>query len=172
MSEQTKDPFRSRDYDVAATSLRNQFCCFGVVLLHPVFATVTKLPVAGESLCNPFGSDVADASLSLVVRVHLHLATAISLWNQIYCFGVVQLHTAFATVTNSLVAMRSLCERINSDIAGHCTGFQLLVFGVVLFLNKVNIKMRSALWVFDRENAKLMIQRRKRWFKWALNIHI
>ena len=42
-----------------------------VVLLRPTFATATatKLPVVGESLCNPFESDVTgtsqDASLSL-----------------------------------------------------------------------------------------------------------
>ena len=72
-----------------------------------------------------------------------------SLPNLIQCFGVVLLHTAFATVTATttklLVAGGLLCDRFNSDIAGHCTGFQLLVFGVVLFLNKVNIKMLSAI---------------------------
>ena len=33
------------------------------------------------------------------LRVHLHLATATSLPNQFYCFGVVLLHPAFVTAT-------------------------------------------------------------------------
>ena len=49
-------------HPATVTSLRNQFCYFGVVLLHPAFATATKLPVAGESLCKPYGSDVVATS--------------------------------------------------------------------------------------------------------------
>ena len=82
------------------------------------------------------------------IRAHLHLATAISLQNLIYCFGVVLLHTAFLTVTvtatNFTITGGLLCEQFESNVAGHCTRFQLLNFGVVLFLNKVNIKMSSA----------------------------
>ena len=48
-----------RRRDIAAISLWNQLHTFCPVLLHPVFATVTKLPVTGELLCNIFGSDVA-----------------------------------------------------------------------------------------------------------------
>ena len=53
-------PFTSRDCDVAATSLPNLIYCFGVVLLHWAFVTVTatNFAVAGESLCDQFGSDV------------------------------------------------------------------------------------------------------------------
>ena len=63
-ASQCKGPFTSSDCDVAVTLLRNQFCCFGVVLLYPAFATVTttKLPVTGESLWNPFGRKVAATS--------------------------------------------------------------------------------------------------------------
>ena len=55
---------RAHLHPATATSLQNQFCCFGVVLLHPTFATasVTKLPVTGKSLCNPFGSDITTTS--------------------------------------------------------------------------------------------------------------
>ena len=49
-----------------------------------------------------------------------------------------------ATATFGTVAKGSLRERFKSDVAGCCTGFQLLVFGVVLFLNEINIKMSSA----------------------------
>ena len=59
-----KGPFTSSDCDVAAISLPNLIYCFGVVLLHRVFviATATYLTVTGESLCNPFGSNVAATS--------------------------------------------------------------------------------------------------------------
>ena len=47
-----------------ATSLPNLIDCFGVVLLHQAFvtATATNFAVAGESLCEPFGSNVAATS--------------------------------------------------------------------------------------------------------------
>ena len=61
----SKGPFTSSDCDVAATSLPNLIYCFGVVLLHRAFATATNFSVTEESLCNPFGSDVADASLDV-----------------------------------------------------------------------------------------------------------
>ena len=71
-------------------------------------------------------------------------------------------------MTKVLVAGGSLCDRFNSDVVGCHTRFQLLIFDVVLFLNKVNIKMLSALWVFHHENAKLMIQCQKRCLALAL----
>ena len=51
-----KGPFTSSDCDVAATSLPNLIYCFGVVLLHWAFVTVTatNFAVTGKSLCNPF----------------------------------------------------------------------------------------------------------------------
>ena len=49
-----------------------------------------------------------------------------------------------ATATKLLVAGGLLSERFKSDVAGCCSGFQLLIFGVAPFLNKVNIKMSSA----------------------------
>ena len=58
-----KGPFTSSDCDVAATSLPNLIYCFGVVLLHQAFAT--NFAVAGESLCNWFGSDVAGCKCAL-----------------------------------------------------------------------------------------------------------
>ena len=73
------------------------------------------------------------------------------------------------TATNLLVAGGSLCDRFNSDVAGCCTGFQLLVFSVVLFWNKVNMKMSSAILVFfTAKMPKLMIQHRKRHLALAL----
>ena len=50
--------------------LLNLIYGFGVVLLHPAFltATATNFAVTGESLCEPFGSDIADALLSLDVN--------------------------------------------------------------------------------------------------------
>ena len=49
-----------RLWHVAATSLPNLIFCFGVVLLHWAFstATVTNFAVAGELLCDWFGSDI------------------------------------------------------------------------------------------------------------------
>ena len=68
VSNVDKGPFTSSDCDIAAiaaTSLPNLIYCFGVVLLHWAFATATTttFAVAGESLCDWFGSDVADTSL-------------------------------------------------------------------------------------------------------------
>ena len=46
------------------TSLPNLIYCFGVVLLHQVFVTVTatNFAVAGELLCEPFRGDVTATS--------------------------------------------------------------------------------------------------------------
>ena len=65
LSVEFKGPFTSSDCDVAAISLPNLIYCFGVVLLHRAFATATNFAVAGESLCNPFGSHVAATSLDV-----------------------------------------------------------------------------------------------------------
>ena len=61
---------RAHLHPATATSLPNFIYCFGVVLLHQAFvtATATNFAVTGESLCQPFGSDVADALLSLDVN--------------------------------------------------------------------------------------------------------
>ena len=47
------------------------------------------------------------------VRAHLHPATATSLPNLVYCFGVVLLHQVFvtATATNFAVTGESLCDQ-------------------------------------------------------------
>ena len=68
-----KGPFTSRDCDVVGTSLPNLIYCFGVVLLHWTFATATNFAVSRESLCIWVlrRSNVADASLSLDVNIHL-----------------------------------------------------------------------------------------------------
>ena len=57
-------PVRAHLHPVTATSLLNLIYCFGVVLLHGAFvtATVTNFAVAGESLCDRFGSDITAMS--------------------------------------------------------------------------------------------------------------
>ena len=55
---------RTQLHPATATSLPNLTYCFGVVLLHQAFvtATATNFAVTGESLCEPFGSDVTATS--------------------------------------------------------------------------------------------------------------
>ena len=60
--KRVKGPFTSSDCDVTVTSLPNLIYCFDVVLLHWAFATATNFAVAGESLCDQFGSDIAAMS--------------------------------------------------------------------------------------------------------------
>ena len=66
----------------------------------------------------------------------------------LYILCTVLLHLAEASATSLAIfltlSLEWLCNPFQSDIAWSCTGFQLLILGVVPFLNKVNIKMSSA----------------------------